>query len=65
MLKSTLLTNLKRFFTSDLISILLFKISQICKTILLRVKVDIVLVASLVRIEVILIIVIVIFLSLF
>jgi len=65
MLKLILLTNSKKFFASDLISILLFKIFQICETILLQVKVDVVLIASLIKIEVISIIAIVMFLSLF
>jgi len=65
MLRSILLTNLKKFFTNNSISILLSKTFQICETILLRVEVDVVLVAFLIRIKIISIIVIVIFLNLF
>ncbi len=60
-----LLEILRIFLTSNLLSILVLKIFQIRKTILVQVKVDIALVASLIRTKVILIIAIVIFLSLF
>jgi len=53
------------FLTNNLLNILVSKISQTRETILLRVEVDVALVAFLVRTRVISIVAIVIFLSLF